>query len=115
MSPFDAASVRRPVGEIFSETDQFVLGTLYYPFSVRFGYREPDPAGFKRDLAAVRPLLDGMFDFEAAMAARADTDPELFMRGGAYRLLRASLIDRWSVLDEVGDYPGLLTPLELPG
>ena len=35
------------------------------------------------------------------------------MASGAFRLLHASLIDRWAVLDEFGDCPGLLTPLEI--
>ena len=115
MSPFDGAAIQRPVGAILSEADQFVLGTLFYPFSVRFGYREADPAAFKCDLASIRPLLDRMLDFDATMADQLGTSHDQFMASGAFRLLHASLIDRWSVLDELGDYPGLLTPLEVAG
>ena len=112
-SPFDSASVKRPVGKIFSEADQFILNTLFHPFNVRFGYAKADPDGFKTDLAAVRPSLDRMMDFEVAMAARTETNHDPFMASGAFRLLHTSLIDRWSVLNEFGDYPGLLTPLEI--
>ncbi len=115
MSPFDDAPLKRPVVKIFSEADQFVLGTLFYPFSVRFGYREADPDGLRRDLAAVHSRLDQILDFEIHMADRAETSHDQFMASGAFRLLHAGLIDRWSILDEFGDYPGLLTPLEIAG
>ncbi|MCH7887702.1 MAG: tetratricopeptide repeat protein [Proteobacteria bacterium] len=114
LSPFGKSSVKRAVGSIFSATDQLVLGTLFYPFSVRFGYREPDQAGFERDLRKIRPLLDGMLDFEKAMAERSNRDHDAFKAGGAYRLLRAGLLERWEVLDELGDYPHMLTPLVPP-
>ena len=35
---FDHSLLTRLVGDIFSLSDQFVLGTLFYPFSVRFSY-----------------------------------------------------------------------------
>ena len=38
MEPFGKTSINRQVGSIFSEDDQFILRTLFYPFSVRFGY-----------------------------------------------------------------------------
>ena len=113
MSPFGEAPIRRAVGMIFSEKDQLVLRTLFYPFSVRFGYREPDPAGFKRDLKEIRPLLDDLMDFETALSERLEIDPAQFERSGTYRMLRASFLDRWDVLDQFGDYPGMLTPLDI--
>ena len=112
-SPFDDTSVKRAVGSILTASDRLVLGTLFYPLSVKFGYREPDRAGFERDLREIRPLLDDMLDFERTMADRADQDHHSFMTSGAYRLLRAGLLERWAVLDELGDYPHMLTPLEL--
>ena len=113
VSPFDDAPIRRAVGTIFSEQDQFVLRTLFYPFSVRFGYREPDPIEFKKNLQEVRPLLDDMLDFEKAISENSKTDLTQFKRNGAYLLLRASFLDRWTVLNEIGDYPNLLTPLDI--
>jgi len=38
--PFSDSAITRKVGSIFSEHDQFILRTLFYPFSVRFGYVE---------------------------------------------------------------------------
>jgi tetratricopeptide (TPR) repeat protein len=112
-SPFDDAPIRRAVGTIFSDQDQLILRTLFYPFSVRFGYREPDPVAFKKNLREIRPLLDDMLDFERAMSKNSGIDPTQFKRNGAYMLLRASLLDRWDVLEEFGDYPNMLTPLAI--
>jgi hypothetical protein len=112
-SPFDQSSIKRPVGKILGERDQFVLGTLFYPFSVHFGYRESEPEQFQKDLKEIRPLIDDMLDFEKAMAKRLNVDHEKFKRKGSYQLLRAGLIDRWNVLDELGDYPHMLAPLSM--
>jgi hypothetical protein len=110
-NPFDQISIKRPVGKILGKTDQFVLGTLFYPFSVRFGYRDPEPEQFQKDLKEIRPLIDDILDFEKAMAKRLSVNHEQFKRQGSYQLLRAGLIDRWNVLDELNDYPHMLTPL----
>jgi len=80
---------------------------------VRFGYREPDPVGFKKDLAEIRPLFDDMFDFEKAISERSKIDPGQFKRRGSYLLLRAGLADRWDVLNEFKDYPHMLSPLDI--
>jgi hypothetical protein len=112
-NPFDQTSINRPVGKILGETDQFVLGTLLYPFSVRFGYREPDPEQFQKDLKEIRPFINGMMDFEKAIAKRLDVDHKHFKKQGSYQLFRAGMIDRWNVLNELGDYPHMLTPLSI--
>ena len=51
---------------------------------------------------------------DGSMAGRIDMDPEQFMRSGSYQLLRAGIEARRRVLDERGDYPYMLTPLEIP-
>ncbi len=59
-----------------------------------------------------RRVLETLFyPFAVRFGYRA---PEQFMRGGSYQLLRAGIEDRRRVLDELGDYPGMLTPLEIP-
>jgi hypothetical protein len=113
MSPFDNTMAKRPVGKILSEKDQFVLAALFYPFSVRFGYREPNPIQFQKDLKEIRPLLDDMLDFDKVMAKRTGIDLALLKRSGDYLLFHAGMIDRWNVLDELGDYPHMLTPLSI--
>jgi len=113
MSPFGHSSIKRTIGSVFSEKDQFVLRTLFYPFSVRFGYIEEDLVGFKRELQQIRPLLDEMFDFEKKMAQESKVDLELFTKSSSYQLFRVGLLDRWKVLNEFDDYPHMLTPLKI--
>ena len=112
-NPFDQTAIKRPVGKILGEIDQFVLGTLLYPFSVRFNYREPEPEQFKKDLKEIRPLIDDMLDFEKALTKRLNTDQDQFKKQGFYKLFRAGMIDRWNVLDELGSYPHMLSPLSI--
>ena len=113
MSPFDPASINREVGSIFSDKDQFILRTLFYPFSVRFGYAKEDLAGFKKDLKEIDPLLDELFGFEEKLIQTSNSDPETFKKSGSYLYLRAGLRDRWNVLDEHNDYPHMLKPLKI--
>ena len=113
MSLFEDAPIKRPVGMVFSEKDQLVLRTLFYPFSVRFGYMEPDQAGFEKNLKEIRPLLDDMLDFEKVISERSQIDPVQFKRSGSYLLLRAGFLDRWDVLNEFKDYPHMLPPLDV--
>ncbi|MBT5309345.1 MAG: hypothetical protein HOL37_08420, partial [Rhodospirillaceae bacterium] len=113
MTPFDDAGLKRPGRAIFSETDLFLLETLFYPFSVRFGYKEPDPGGFKQNLKEVRALLGGSLDIEKVIVDKTDVDREQFERQNDYLRFRAGLIDRLDVLDEVGEYPHMLAPLNV--
>ncbi len=114
MLPFGPSpTTTRKTGTIFSDNDQFILRTLFYPFNVRFGYCEADPAGFKRDLKEIRPLFDSMFNFEKAIAEKSGIEPSQFMNSGAYLFLRAGIMDRWRVLDEFGDYPHMIQPMKI--
>ena len=47
------------------------------------------------------------------MAERFNTDHGQFKRSGSYQLLHAGLVDRWHVLNELGDYPHMLEPLSI--
>ena len=113
MSPFDDSSIKREIGSIFSDRDQFVLRTFFYPFSVRFGYVEEDLSGFRRDLLEVKPMLDDMFDFEKRIASDSNIDLDVYKKSVYYLYLRAGLLDRWKVLNEFSDYPHMLTPLKV--
>tara|TARA_Y100000746_G_C15366473_1_gene392314 strand:- start:317 stop:922 length:606 start_codon:yes stop_codon:yes gene_type:complete len=113
MSPFDDKSIKRKIGSIFSDRDQFILRTFFYPFSVRFGYVDEDTAGFKRDLIVVKPMLEELFDFEKQIASDRGIDLDMYKKSVSYLYLRAGLLDRWKVLDEFGDYPHMLTPLKI--
>lgn len=113
MSPFDDSCVKRPVGIVFNERDRFVLETMFYPFSVRFGYREPNQACFIRDLKETRSMLNDLFDFERAIVERTGADPHKFKESGDCLMLRAALTDRIDILEELGTYPHMLKPLNL--
>jgi tetratricopeptide (TPR) repeat protein len=111
MSPFDDSAITRKVGSVFSEQDQFILRTLFYPFSVRFGYDAENLAGFKEDLKAIKPLLDEPFGFQEQLAENLNQDLETITHSGSALYLRAALHDRWAVLNEFNDYPHMLKPL----
>ncbi|MBT4145349.1 MAG: hypothetical protein HOE45_00405, partial [Gammaproteobacteria bacterium] len=113
MSPFDDSAITRKVGSVFSEQDQFILRTLFYPFSLRFGYVEENVTRFKEDLKAIKPLLDKPFGFQEQLAENLNQDLETITRSGSALYLRAALHDRWAVLNEFNDYPHMLNPLSI--
>jgi hypothetical protein len=111
MSPFDDSAITRKVGRVFSKQGQFILRTLFYPFSVRFGYVEENLIGFKEDLKAIKPLLDEPFGFQEKLAENLSQDLETITRSGSALYLPAALHDRWAVLNEFNGYPHMVTPL----
>ena len=113
MEPFGKTSIKRKVGSVFSENDQFILRTLFYPFSVRFGYVEENLDQFKLDLQTIRPMLEQMFDFEKTIVERTEVDPAQFMKSGSYLYLRSGLIERWNVLNKHRTYPNIIRPLQI--
>ena len=113
MDPFGTTSINRKVGSVFSKNDQFILRTLFYPFSVQFGYTEENLEQFKIDLLAVRPMLDQMFDFEKKIIKQIQEGEEKFMKSGPYLYLRSGLIDRWDTLSQFYTYPNMLKPLKI--
>jgi hypothetical protein len=113
MKPFGTTSINRKVGSVFTEKDQFILRTLFCPFSVRFGYIEENSEQFKADLKMIRPMLDKMFGFEKTMAERTRVDAKQFMKSGSYLYLRSGLIRRWNVLAEFHTYPNMIEPLKI--
>tara|TARA_A200000113_G_C8648287_1_gene284942 strand:- start:59 stop:607 length:549 start_codon:yes stop_codon:yes gene_type:complete len=113
MDPFGKTSIDRKVGSIFSKNDQFILRTLFYPFSVRFGYTEENEEQFKNDLREIRPKIDEMFDFEKRIAEKTMINFEQFTCSGSYLYLRSGLIERWNTLNEFNTYPDMIEPLKI--
>lgn len=111
MEPFGTTSIDRKVGDVFSENDQFILRTLFYPFSLRFGYTKKNDNQFEIDLEKVRPLLDNLFDFEKKIIEHTKVGEEDFIKSGSYVYLRSVLIERWDILNTQGTYPNMLEPL----
>lgn len=103
----DADPIKRKVGYLFSDQDQFILATLFYPVRVLYGYQEQDDSAFARNLKKIRPALDEPFDFEKESV-------EETRENAHYRYLRRALVDRWRTLDSQGTYPGMVTPLAVP-
>ena len=113
MGPFDQTAVKRNVGSIFSENDQFILNTFFYPFRAEFGYCNFDLEKFKMNLKKVRPMIDKIFDFEKVIMERTNQDIDNFMQSGPYSYFRSILKDRWNTLNEFHTYPNMIKPLKI--
>ena len=109
--PFGVNSIERKVGSIFSDNDQFVLRTLFYPFSVKFGYVDENSEQFKSDIREIRPMLDQVFDFEKVIIEETGVNETQFTESGSYRYLRSTMLDRWNMLNEFNSYPNILACL----
>ena len=108
MEPFGKTSIKRKVGSIFSENDQFILRTLFYPFSVRFGYAEENTEQFKADLQKIRPMIDEMFDFEKDIAEQMKMSCKKIIFSVSYLYFRSGMIERWNTLNEFRTYPNMI-------
>ena len=113
MNPFGKTSTKRKLGMVFSKNDQYILNTLFYPFSVRFGYVKENLEKFKNDLQIIRPMLDQMLDFEKKIVQNKKMNTEKFMKSGSYLLLRSGMIERWNTLNKFHTYPNMLTLLKI--
>jgi hypothetical protein len=113
MSPFGEFT-RQPSGEfVFTEKDQFLLRTLFYPFRVKYGYENPDPVKFEANLESIREAFSDMMDFEKQISESLSIRPDEFRKSADFLLLRAGFQDRWNTLNSLRDYPGMLTPLKI--
>ena len=113
MNPFGKTSINRKTGSAFSDNDQFILRTLFYPFSVRFGYTKENEEQFKKDLKTIRPMIDKMFDFEKKIIAQKEVQPDIFIKSGSYLYFRSCLIKRWETLNKFSTYPNMIKPLKI--
>ena len=96
--------IRTKTGALFTTHDQFILNTLFYPLSARFGYVDENEAQFRKNLREIRPLIDTPLDFEKKLAEDFLPDyPELEMTD-AFKSLHAVLVGLWRRLDEYGMY-----------
>ena len=102
------------IGKVFSEKDRYILQTLFYPFSERFGYVKKDIKKFKSDLKIIYPLMQEMFDFEKELAKSMKLKHKSFIKLGYYKYLRVILKERWSLLNENYTYFNMIKPLPLP-
>ena len=111
MNPFGKKSISRKVGSIFSERDQFILRTLFYPFSVRFGYQQENLQQFLLDLKNIRPMLDDVFDFEKLINNHLDENVAKFDDTLAGKKFRAGLIKHWNLLNQLDSFKKMIRPM----
>ena len=113
LSPFGEIN-KSKVGKVFSANDRLILSTLFYPFSVRFGYQKENLFQFKNNLLKIRPMLDQLFDFERNIIYKTKVNSEQFKNSEMYLYLRTKLIERWRVLKKnFHTYPNMLKPLRI--
>ena len=112
-APFDKSSISRAVGEFFSERDQFILRTLFYPFRAHFNYVEANEEDFLKDLLTIRPMLDEMFDFEKMYVEKYISNPKRFKKSVPFLYVRERLIERWKTLKNCKTYPNMITPMKI--
>ena len=111
--PFGKTSIQRKAGSVFSKKDQFILNTLFYPFSVRFGYVSENSEQFKENLQGIRSLLDEPFDFEKKIIEQISIGIDSFVNSGSYMFFRSGLIERWNLLNTSQTYPNMIRPLKI--
>ena len=99
---------RTKTGTRFTSNDQFILNTLFYPFSARFGYVEKNDSQFRKDLEEIRPLIDAPLDFEKELSEDFLPDyPELELTE-AFKNLHAVLLGSWQKLGKYNTYPYMI-------
>ena len=108
---WDDDPIQVETGAFFRTMDQFVLNTLFYPLSARFGYVEQNDAQFRKDLVEIRPLMDKPLDFEKTLAKRFLPGYSNLQMTGAFKSFHAVLIGLWRILDEYGTYPYMMKAL----
>ena len=96
---------------IFSENDKFILNTLFYPFTVSFGYVPENLEKFKKHLKSILPMFDNLFDFEVQLSRKLKIYPNEFKKSTSYLYLRSKMLDRYKVLIKHFTYPDMIKPL----
>ena len=113
MSAFGEKTNKQSNRSILSQKDKFILKTLFYPFSVRFGYQDENKKIFQKNLCQIRPMIENMLDFETNFSKQMSIETHDFKQQEAYQLFHTGLLERWRVLNELEEYPNMLEPLKI--
>ena len=105
------AIINRAASGFFNEHDTKVLETLFYPFSVRFGYREWNDVWFREALEYCDDNIYRLFSFEKQFAMEKGINEKRIKLDGSYKYFRANLKHRLSQLRQNKEYVGLISPL----
>ena len=111
MKPFGETSINRELGAVFSKNDQYILRTLFYPFSVKHGYAKEDRRKFEVDLAKIKCELLNPFDFEKTIIARSSFEEKDFRKNSSFIFFHNFISECWDVLNTHGSYPNMIPPL----
>ena len=104
---------KKKIGSIFNNDDRLILETLFYPLSVRFGYKKENKKLFRKNLKIIRPMLEEMLNFEKVIACNIKEDPSSFKKTGLYLYFHSSLVKRWETLNKYNTYPNLIKALNI--
>ena len=105
-------SINRKVGVVFSEKDQYILKTLFYPFNVKFGYEKENSKQFAIDLAEIEPMLNDLFDFEKKLIKNLEL-ALVSLRNPFFRLFAVSIAIAMETLKKYRTYPNLINLLQI--
>lgn len=103
--------IKAKIGTIFSEKDQLILRTLFYPLSEQFGYLQWNQCQLAENVKTVRTLLNQPLDFEKTLARDFMPNHPILEKSSVYRMFHARLKGCWQVLNQDGTYPDILRPL----
>lgn len=110
---WDDDPIKAKVGKFFSNKDQFILGTLFYPLSAGFGYVKRDDRKFREDLKKISTLIDEPLEFELKLAKNFPQSYPILTQSSAYKYFHAMLQGRWYILDKYGTYPDMVKQLPI--
>ncbi len=110
---FDRQSIEQPLGRVFTDTDQLIFETLFWPFNFLHGYTSLPEKDFRRQLNEIYPLLSSPLNFEKKLyLQRHDRDKELEALTN-YKFLHRMLLHYWRILDTNGTYPNMIKPIKV--
>jgi tetratricopeptide (TPR) repeat protein len=113
MNPFGQISINRAKSSFFGDHDVRVLETLFYPFNVKFGYRNRDDEWFRDSLAYCEKNIGRLFEFEMRFASKMKISEQDLKLDGPYKYFRAKLIQKLRRLRENDDcHHNVITPLK---
>lgn len=102
---FDTTNIDQNGKVLFSENDQFVFRTLFYPARQHFKYVKADEVSFEQDLKEVEKLLKEPMDFEKTLFKKYGNHDSSATNQGMQSMLRIQLDKiRINPFNQVGSY-----------
>ena len=105
---WDNDPINMSAGALFSESDQFVLNTLFFPLSKKFDYISTTEGQFRADLKKIKTILDKPLDFELSLSEKFLPEYPTVSETEAFKSFHAMLIASWNLLNNSGTYPNMV-------